>query len=415
MNNDEELDLIQAIKISWKRKNIIFGIIIASLLIGIIYTFIFNRPEYNSNSKILIDKADASITEFVKSNDIITSVANSLNLEKSYISDNATVSFDKNTKILTISVSSTKNEEAYNIVNKYQEILKSGLENVYDIKVFNVIEQAQIPEHAYNVNHFKDLLISVAVGFILAGVYCIFLVVFSESDIGRVIDENNLILLGKISKENKSNSKVKAYISKNERIITQLKRIMTNIELNKRINRPKSILVTSPNYKTGTTYVVSNLAMRYSKLGKNILIIDSNLKSGIENKIFNIESENGISNLISEASISLEQINGMIKQSPISNIYVLPCGSVHIDEELLVSENISKILELLKNQFDIIIIDGEPILKQITSLGWASIVDAVVLVADYSKTKAEEIRKAKTTIENLDGKISGIVINKVED
>ena len=82
---------------------------------------------------------------------------------------------------------------------------------------------------------------------------------------------------------------------------------------------------------------------------------------------------------------------------------------------MLISEKISKIIELLKNQFDIIIIDGEPILKQISSVGWASIVDAVVIVAEYSKTKAEDLIKAKTTIENIDGKISGVVINKVED
>ena len=415
MNNEEELDLIQAIKISWKKRKIIFGIIIACVLIGLVYTFIINRPIYQSTSKILIDKADASISEFVKSSDIMAEVASNFNVQRSYISEKATVSFDKNTKILTISVSSTDNKEALNIVNKYQEILKTRLESVYDIKVYSTIEQAQISENPYNVNHVKDMIVSIGVGFILAGVYCIFIVVFSEDNIFKTVENNGLILLGKISKENKANSKVKAYISRNDKIIAQVKQIMTNIELNKQVHRPKSILVTSPDYETGTTYVVSNLAIRYSKSGKNILIIDSNFKKGIENKIFNIDSENGITNLLSEEDISLENINKKIKQSPISNIYVLPCGDVHIDEEMLISEKISKIIELLKNQFDIIIIDGEPILKQISSVGWASIVDAVVIVAEYSKTKAEDLIKAKTTIENIDGKISGVVINKVED
>ena len=114
MNNEEELDLIQAIKISWKKRKIIFGIIIACVLIGLVYTFIINRPIYQSTSKILIDKADASISEFVKSNDIMAEVASNFNVQRSYISEKATVSFDKNTKILTISVSSTDNKEALN-------------------------------------------------------------------------------------------------------------------------------------------------------------------------------------------------------------------------------------------------------------------------------------------------------------
>lgn len=412
--NDDGFDIIQVFKISWKKKYVLLTIIVISLVLGGIYTLFLTGQEYQSSTKILIDKSDASITEFVHSNDIMSEVARSLNLQASYINKNVTVTFDKTTKIIAISAISKDNHEAYNIVNKYQEILKTKLEETYDVKTYKTIEQPQIANNAYNVNHIKDLLIFLVLGVIVCGIYCIFLVTFSAENICTLIENNGITVLGKIDKENKSNSKVKSYISRNERIISQIKKIMTNIELNKKILRPKSILVTGTNYNTGTTYVTSNLAMRYSRSDKKVLIIDSNFKNGIENRIFNINSEVGLTDLIVSENISLENITETIKQSPISNIYVLSCGSIDIDEELLISEKIAKIIDLVKNQFDIIIIDGEPILKQITSYGWANIVNAVVIVAEYSKTKIEEVLKAKKIIEDIDGKISGVIVNKAE-
>lgn len=414
MNNEQEIDIMQAIKTVLKKKNILLIIMVLSLVLGAIYTFILNRPKYQSSTKVLIDKNAASITEFVKSNDIMAEVATSLNTSKSHIQALTTVSFDKTTMLITISASSTNNQEAYNIVMKYNEVLKTKLESVYGVKTYITIEQAQVSTSAYNITHTKDLLMFLVVGVVVCGVYSIFLVTFSGSNIYASIENSKITLLGKINREEKAKSKVKSYISKNEKIIEQIKRIMTNIELNKRVTRPKSILVTATNYGAGSTYVVSNLAMRYSKSGKRVLVIDSNFEKGIIHKIFNIETEKGLTDLVALKNINVDNVAEVIKQSPISNIYVLPCGEQEIDEELLITEKISQIIGLIRNQFDVILVDGEPILKQITAYGWASAVNAVVVVAEYSKTKIEDIMKAKRTIEDINGRVSGVVVNKAE-
>lgn len=413
MNNDE-FDLIQALKIAWKKRNILLSILVISIVLGIIYSFVLRTPIYKSTSKILIDKGDASISTFVCSYDIAVEVAKSLNLDGNYIDKNAKISFTPSTKIIAISATSENNEESYNIVKKYEEILKTKLESVYGVKTYNIIEQAQVSNSAHNVNHLKDLIMFFVVGIIICGVYCIFLVTFSGVSIYSSISNSGITLLGKIDKENKAKSKVKSYISKNDKVIAQMKKIMTNIQLNRKVSRPKTILVTSTNYGTGTTYVTSNLAMRYSRSDQKVLIIDSNFNTGIQHKIFNINLEEGLSDLIEADTISQEGLSKVIKQSPISNLYVLPCGEGQIDEELLITDKIEKIINLAKNQFDVIIIDGEPILKQITSYGWANIVNAVVIVAEFSKTKIEDIMKAKNIIEDIDGKISGVIVNKAE-
>lgn len=414
MNNDQELDIRQIIKTIIKRKNILLYIMIASLVLGVIYTFIVNRPKYQSSAKILIDKNAPSIAEYVNSNDIITEVATGLNVSKGRIQGGITASFDSKAMIITIISSSTNNQEAYDIVMKYNEVLKNKLETTYGVKTYMPIEQAQVATNAYNVTYMKDLLMFLVVGVIVCVVYSIFLIIFSGDNIYSLIENSKTTFLGKIDREEKAKTKVKTYISKNERTIAQVKRIMTNIELNKRLTRPKSILITGTNYGVGSTYVVSNLAIRYAKTGKKVLVIDSNFEKGILNKIFNIKTEKGLTDIVSSKQIDMESMSKVIKQSPISNIYILPSGEEAIDEELLISEKINQIIKLATNQFDIVLIDGEPILKQITSYGWASSVQATVVVAEYGKTRIEDIIKVKRVVADINGKISGVVVNKAE-
>lgn len=414
MNNEQEIDISKIIKIILKRKNILLYIMIVSLILGAIYTFIINKPKYQSTIKILIDKNTSSIVEYINSNDIITEVATNLNTSREYIKEIIVASFDTKTMIITITGSSLNNQEAFDIVTKYNEILKSKLEATYGVKTYTTIEQAQVSNIAYNVDHLKDLLMFLVAGVVICGVYSVCLVMFSGDNIYSLIENNNITFLGKISKEETNKSKMKVYISKNDRTIAQIKKVMTNIELNKRVTRPKSILVTGTNFGVGTTYFVSNLATRYTKINKKVLIIDSNFEKGIQNKIFNIKDEKGLTDLIVSNQISIENVKKLVKQSPINNIYILPSGKEDIDEELLISERVNQIMDLVKNEFDIIIIDGESILKQITSYGWVNVCDTTVIVAEYAKTKIEDIISAKKTIEDINGKVSGIIVNKAE-
>lgn len=413
-SNDEFIDIRSIIKHCISKKKIVAIVLCISFALSLLYTFIIDRPMYRSTAKVLIDKADASIVEFVKSKDIINQINSELSINKSYGEDGITIAFDKNTRILAISAVSGNNNEAYDIVEKSQEILKAKLESVYDVKTYTIIQHANISNSAYNQNHIKDIITFIAIGVVISGVYIIFTYYFSGLTNGSIIESNGMIYLGKINKENKSNSKVISYISKSSKIIEQLKRIVSNIELNKNFKRPRTILITSPEYKVGVTYIISNLALRYAKADKKVLILDSNIKNGIQNKIFNVENDRGLTELISSDNLSVESIIDYIKPTPLNNISVLPKGNIAINEELLISENINRILNVLNNNFDIILIDGEPVLNEITSIGWSNIVDATIVVTEYAKTKLENLIKARKIIENIGGKISGVIINKAE-
>ena len=150
---NEELDLKQIIKNIYERKNILAYILMISIVIGIFYTFIIKRPEYQITAEILIDKADISIEDFVSGKDVI----NGKNIE---------ATFDKTSKVITVSALPNKKEKEQSLkeVNSYINDLQVKLEEIYGIKKFTIIEKPQIPEKATNASYIKDIGVCAVVG-----------------------------------------------------------------------------------------------------------------------------------------------------------------------------------------------------------------------------------------------------------
>ena len=71
-------------------------------------------------------------------------------------------------------------------------------------------------------------------------------------------------------------------------------------------------------------------------------------------------------------------------------------------------------VEILKNSFDIIIFDTPPCLVVADALIIARLVDFSIIVTSQNVTKIEDIKRAKLAIENVGGKIAGVVLNKVQ-
>ena len=79
----------------------------------------------------------------------------------------------------------------------------------------------------------------------------------------------------------------------------------------------------------------------------------------------------------------------------------------------MLSNKLSKIIEALKNKFDIIIFDSTPSALVTDAVVLSRLVDTNIIVTEFEKTKIRDLKKLKREIENVGGNISGVVINKV--
>lgn len=194
-------------------------------------------------------------------------------------------------------------------------------------------------------------------------------------------------------------------------ISEDIRTIRTNLQFTASDEEAKVLLITSSIPGEGKSFISSNLATAFAQTGESTLLIDSDLRLGRLHKIFGVSNEKGLSNLL--VSKDVVDCAKFLKKTPISNLYVMPRGTVPPNpSELLNSSNFKKVIEFLKENFDHIIFDGVPINGLPDSLILANLVDRVILVTSCGYTKIDELDKAKKALEKVDANIAGVVVNR---
>ncbi len=391
---NEEIYLKDVVKACYKRKIQLIAVLIMFLILGMLYTFYIKKTLYKVETQILIDKSDTYIDQVVSNDELCQNKINA--------------KFDKSSKVITATVEMENSEEAFNIINQYIENVQGKLQEIYDLKTFKVIENPEIPSEASNINHKRDIFIALCIGIIIDIIYI--MSIFSFSGLTNIYDiEEKLKIkaLGIIDLDNKKRKK--DYITKNEKIQKQLKRIKANLVLNKKTNT-KTILLTGTKNGDGVSYIINNLAIQFANLYSKVLIVDANFKNRFMTNVTKTIQNKGLAELLSTNNV--DEVDELIHETKNERIFILPAGEINVIEDEFDKENITNVMEKLKLKYDIILIDSENINENIFPMYLSNITDSTIIVATYGKVRQENLLKTKKEIENVGGKISGIILNK---
>lgn len=196
--------------------------------------------------------------------------------------------------------------------------------------------------------------------------------------------------------------------------------LRTNIQFMNADSEKKVMLITSTVPGEGKSYVSANLAAAFAQIDKKVLIVDTDMRKGRQYNLFSLRPRPGLSNFLSgvvdqDFVGEKENIENYIQKTDIDNLYLISAGSVPPNpSELLVSAKMENIIDNLIDKFDIIIFDAPPCLIVADALIVARIVDFNILVSAQNITKMEDLNKAKLAIENVGGKVAGVILNKVQ-
>ncbi|MFS0724098.1 CpsD/CapB family tyrosine-protein kinase [Paenibacillus sp. 1P07SE] len=201
-----------------------------------------------------------------------------------------------------------------------------------------------------------------------------------------------------VTKENPSSSISEAY-----------KTLRTNIRFSAVGKAVKVLLVTSAGPEEGRTTTAANLAVTYAQEGKNVLLIDGDLRRPAIHHIFNLPGNLGLSDLL----VDDRRPSGVISKSGVKGLSILPAGSIPPNpSELLGSVRMDEILQELREGYEVIIIDSPPALSVTDAQIWGAMSDGVVLVIRYGKVPLEDIRTLKSGMEHVQAQILGVVLNR---
>ena len=195
-------------------------------------------------------------------------------------------------------------------------------------------------------------------------------------------------------------------------IAESVKILRTNLQFSNVDGNLKTVMVTSSVPGEGKSFTSSNLAVAFAQLGMKVLVVDCDMRRGTQHKQFGITNANGLSDLLIDPVMNLDKY---VKKVDIDNVSVITAGTVPPNpSELLSSNSFAKFLELVKANYDMVILDVPPVTVVPDASIVATKVDKTIIVSRIKVTPMEELEKTKKMLENVGANIAGVVVNGVK-
>ena len=191
--------------------------------------------------------------------------------------------------------------------------------------------------------------------------------------------------------------------------------LRTNVQFMTANSEHNSILFTSTQAGDGKSWIAANLAITFAQAGKKVILVDTDMRRGRQHNIFELANNKGLSNyLILSVKDSQDALAEYIQPTLIDNLYVITAGVVPPNpSELLTSSKMINLIKTLEQMADIVIFDSTPSTMVTDALAISRYVGSTLIVATHKKTKMEVLKQIKKNIENVGGKVSGVILNKV--
>ena len=187
--------------------------------------------------------------------------------------------------------------------------------------------------------------------------------------------------------------------------------VRTSILLSHAESPPKTIVFSSTLPKEGKTATVVNMAVAFSQLEERVLVVDSDLRKPRLHRIFKVRNFGGLSGYLT-GKVSLKDA---IQKTSVGNIWLLPSGPIPPNPaELLNSKKMKKMMEGVKEAFDVILFDTAPVLAVIDTVIVSSIADSTVLIIKADKVMRKPFLNAVEELRRAKAKIIGVLFNELK-
>ncbi len=187
------------------------------------------------------------------------------------------------------------------------------------------------------------------------------------------------------------------------------RRLRSSVQFLTRADGARVIVVTSSQALEGKSTTAANLAVALALGDAKVALVSADLRRPSLERLFEIDNGRGVSDYLSGKSETLrtERFDGF------ETLAVLPSGPVPPNPgELLNSRRFDTMLDRLKREFDVIVIDTPPLNAAADALSAASRADGVILVVDGKRTETTDLLAIRNDLDRSGITLLGAVLNR---
>jgi len=305
----------------------------------------------------------------------------------------------------------TQNRQIYSsLLLSYEQVRLSEAQSISSLFP---VEKARIPTKPVRPRVLLNTILAAGLGFLI-GIGIAFLIEALDDSLKTSEDVQKylgLSVLGYVSHHEKQ-VKIVAADEPRSPVSEAFRALRTNLRFAS-VDRPvSSILVTSPSPGDGKSTVAVNLGVVLAQLGKQVTIIDGDLRRPNVHRMMGVQNRTGVSSLFVQPDTQLQNV---LLDTRVQGLRILTSGEIPPNpSELLGSERFRKILEGVKELSEIVVIDSPPLMAVTDSAVLAPHVDGVILVIKPGSTHLAAAQEAVEQLRRVGANLLGVVLNEVD-
>jgi non-specific protein-tyrosine kinase len=184
--------------------------------------------------------------------------------------------------------------------------------------------------------------------------------------------------------------------------------LRTNIEFSSLENPLKSLLVTSPADQADKSLTLANLAVIMAEGGRQVILVDADLRRPALCDIFGVENTEGLSEVVRQTDLMPHL---PLQESGVDGLRLLTSGELPQNPSaLLGSPNMEKVIAHLAGQADLVMYDAPPVLAVTDAALLATQVDGTLLVVRAGVTRREHVQRAKDLLSKVNAHLVGAAL-----
>ena len=278
-----------------------------------------------------------------------------------------------------------------------------------------IIDEAQADSTPISPKRMTIFLAALVfgIGIPVGVIYLIGLTKFKIEGRADVEKLTSLPVVGDIPLADEKTGAIAVFENQNNLMSETFRNVRTNLQFMLE-NGKNVILVTSTVSGEGKSFISANLAISLSLLGKKVVIVGLDIRKPGLNKVFNLpKKEYGITQFLTNSTVNLMDL---VHHSEINkNLYILPGGTVPPNPtELLARDGLEKAVEILRKNFDYVILDTAPVGMVTDTLLIGRVADLSVYVCRADYTRKTEFTLINELAENNKLPNLCIVINGLD-
>lgn len=282
----------------------------------------------------------------------------------------------------------------------------------------SIIDKALPPLQKFKPKLSTNLIFAGLLGLFL-GIAAAFLREFmddSVKDINELERQTHLPVLGLVPAVSENDPKKISQLvlnSPKSALAESFRSLRTTIRFKLREQNESPVLfITSARANEGKTTVAMNLASAFAHTGNRVLLIDADLRNPSLHKLIGTRNQQNLVGYLS-GEYPLDQLS---QASNVPNLDIVVAGTPPTDpSELLANTKMEALLKAAGQHYDVVIMDGPPILGLADAMILTSLANITLLTVHANDTSTSTINNALKRLQETGAQVSGIILNQVKD